>query len=92
VTSQLELELGVYPVAPWYLSREGKAPINFGATVGHMGSRINAITGLVPEGLVPSPDEMAQIFARRDWVDNQADESVLKDIHSNIKEGLSSVR
>ena len=89
VTSQLELERGVYPVAPWYLSREGKAAINFGATVGHIGSRINAITGLVPEGLVHSPDEMAQIFSRRDWVDNQADESVLKDIHSNIKEGLS---
>jgi dihydroorotase len=89
VTSQLELELGVYPVARWYLSREGKAPINFGATVGHMASRISAITGYMPEGLVPSPDELAKVFARRDWVDNQADESVLKDIQSNIKEGLS---
>ncbi|MDG1206922.1 MAG: amidohydrolase family protein [Pseudomonadales bacterium] len=35
VTTALELEMGVYPVAKWYASQEGKAPINFGASVSH---------------------------------------------------------
>jgi dihydroorotase len=39
VTSALELEIGVYPVSPWYQSMEGKAPVNYGATVSHVGAR-----------------------------------------------------
>ena len=40
VTTALELEVGVCPVAPWYAAREGKAAINFGATVGHIPVRM----------------------------------------------------
>jgi N-acyl-D-aspartate/D-glutamate deacylase len=36
VTTALELEKGVWPVAPWYAAREGKALINFGASSGHI--------------------------------------------------------
>lgn len=32
VTTALELELGTYPVAPWYAKREGKSLINFGVS------------------------------------------------------------
>src|SRR5438445_13850176 len=39
VTTALELEIGTYPVAPWYAAREGHALINYGATVGHPGAR-----------------------------------------------------
>lgn len=39
VTTALELEIGVYPVAPWYQSMQGKAPVNYGATVSHVGAR-----------------------------------------------------
>lgn len=39
VTTHLELEIGVYPVAQWYQSRTGKELINFGATVSHTGAR-----------------------------------------------------
>jgi N-acyl-D-aspartate/D-glutamate deacylase len=34
VTTALEMEVGVWPVAPWYAARAGKALINYGATVG----------------------------------------------------------
>src|SRR5687767_11066130 len=34
VTTALELEIGTYPVAPWYAKRDGKALINFGVSVG----------------------------------------------------------
>lgn len=39
VTTALELELGTYPVAPWYHAREGKSLINFGVSASHPGAR-----------------------------------------------------
>src|SRR5712692_2045554 len=40
VTTALELEIGVSPVAAWYQSREGKALVNFGASSGHVPARM----------------------------------------------------
>src|SRR5271166_7140473 len=40
VTTALELEIGVWPVAQFYQSREGKALINFGASSGHVPARM----------------------------------------------------
>lgn len=42
VTTALDLEVGVYPVASWYASMEGKAPIHYGATVSHIAARFAA--------------------------------------------------
>jgi N-acyl-D-aspartate/D-glutamate deacylase len=39
-TTALELEVGVSPVNRWYAERENKALVNFGASVGHIGSRM----------------------------------------------------
>jgi len=43
VTTALELEVGVSPVAQWYAAREGKSLINFGATVGHIPARMKVM-------------------------------------------------
>ncbi|MCA1584641.1 MAG: amidohydrolase family protein [Acidobacteria bacterium] len=40
VTTALELESGAMPIADWYRSREGDALLNYGASVGHISSRI----------------------------------------------------
>ena len=40
VTTALELEIGVSPVAPWYRAREGKALVNFGASSGHVPAKM----------------------------------------------------
>jgi len=40
VTTALEMEVGVSPVAAWYAKREGNALINFGATVGHIPAKM----------------------------------------------------
>lgn len=40
VTTALELEIGVYPVGTWYERLEGRAPINYGASVGHISARL----------------------------------------------------
>ncbi len=43
VTTALEMEVGVSPVAAWYAEREGKSMINFGATVGHIPAKMAAM-------------------------------------------------
>ena len=40
VTTALELESGALPIDDWYRSREGQALVNYGATIGHIYSRI----------------------------------------------------
>ena len=46
VTTALEMEVGVYPVADWYESRAGKSLVNYGATVSHPGARAKLIAGV----------------------------------------------
>jgi dihydroorotase len=43
VTTALELESGAMPITDWYRSREGEALLNYGATVGHIYSRISVM-------------------------------------------------
>ena len=43
VTTALELESGAMPIDDWYASREGRALLNYGATVGHIYSRISVM-------------------------------------------------
>ena len=47
VTTAMELEIGVYPVDAWYAEREGRALINYGATVSHQGARREAFGAMV---------------------------------------------
>ncbi|MBX9600793.1 MAG: amidohydrolase family protein [Bryobacteraceae bacterium] len=43
VTTALEMEVGVSPVASWYAARQGRALVNFGATVGHIPIRMSVM-------------------------------------------------
>src|SRR3989475_3992923 len=54
VTTALELEVGVADVDRWYEEREGKALINYGASVGHIAVRMAVMHD--PGGLLPSGD------------------------------------
>jgi N-acyl-D-aspartate/D-glutamate deacylase len=40
VTTALELESGAMPIDDWYRSREGQALLHYGATIGHIYSRV----------------------------------------------------
>lgn len=42
-TTALELEIGVCPVNRWYAERKDKALVNFGASVGHPGCRMDVM-------------------------------------------------
>lgn len=54
VTTALELEVGVADIDRWYGEREGKALINFGASVGHIPVRMVVMHD--PGQLLPSGD------------------------------------
>ena len=54
VTTALELEVGVADVDRWYEEREGRALINYGASVGHIAVRMAVMHD--PGGLLPSGD------------------------------------
>jgi len=54
VTTVLELEVGVADVDRWNGEREGKALINYGASVGHIAVRMAVMHD--PGGLLPSGD------------------------------------
>jgi len=46
VTTALELEEGVWPIAPFYARREGHTRINFGASVGMQSIRVKIKSGI----------------------------------------------
>jgi dihydroorotase-like cyclic amidohydrolase len=48
VTTALDLEIGYYPIADWYRSREGKALINYGATISHVITRYAVMENMQP--------------------------------------------
>jgi dihydroorotase len=62
VTTALELEVGVSPVAEWYKRKVGRALIHYGATVGHIPARM-AVLGdsgkLLPRDAAVSRKAMA---------------------------------
>ncbi len=73
VTTALELEVGTGDVAKFYADREGKALINFGASVGHIPSRMAVMND--PGTFLPiagggrdpaTPEQIAEIKRRLD--------------------------
>lgn len=73
VTTALETELGVFPVAPWYAARAGRWPINYGTTVSQTYARAGAVLGAalfekaedpVAAGLVSREDAGRAMAAR----------------------------
>lgn len=58
VTTQLECEVGVWPVGEWYASKEGKAIINYGATSGHIPARIFLMHGIKASHTPTMPNEL----------------------------------
>ena len=82
VTTALELELGTYPVAPWYAARAGKARINFGVAAGHAGARDALIErDSVHEGA-------AVIYHAGPWARDTLRGAALQSLIARIEHGL----
>jgi hypothetical protein len=95
VTTQLELEVDVYPVAAWYAMQAGTNPINYGATVGHPFVRQSVMTdiaalGLTDEDLLGGISSPAfPIMARQHaWVEANATPEELATMRQRVQQGL----
>lgn len=100
VTTQLEMEIGAYPVEVWYTQRAGATPINYGATVSHFIARIASMLDLEALGL--SESDLAQVLksesqgadsfniiaSRREWMDDAASEEQISLMEQKIQQGL----
>jgi dihydroorotase len=76
VTTALEMEVGVSPVAAWYREREGKSLVNFGATAGELPARM-AVMGDTGK-LVPRDRAVARATTAEER----------KRIHALLRRGL----
>lgn len=89
VTTALDVEVGVYPVEPWYRSMEGKAPLNFGATVGHIATRFAAFHPGVEVGhWTVNRARLAGLGASPSGANKIASEPELKLMDEAIRRGL----
>ena len=86
VTTALELESGVLPVAEWYAAQaEKRLPINYGAASAWTFARIATFTGTQPESTA-AYFQGAQ--GRSDWKEEIASPGQLAQILERVEQGL----
>ena len=86
VTTVLELESGILPIADWYESQEKKRlPLNYGASAGWTFARIAAFSGDGPEADL-GYFQKAQV--RDDWKNDIADPVAFGRVIDLVEQGL----
>ena len=86
VTTVLELESGILPIADWYQSQAKKRlPLNYGASVGWTFARIAAFSGEGPEADL---GYFQNAQSRDDWKNDLADPLVLGKLLFLVEQGL----
>jgi N-acyl-D-aspartate/D-glutamate deacylase len=83
VTTSLELEYGTDDIDRWYAEREGKTPINFGVSVGHIPVRMKVMHD--PGTYLPTGDA-----ARREVTPEELME-IEKDVAKGLQRGALAV-
>ena len=76
ITSSLELEAGAPDISAWYAEREGKAAVNYGASIGHIRVRMKVMND--PGDFLPSGTA----------IHKAASDDELRQIKQQIEEGL----
>ena len=89
VTTALDMEIGVYPVAAWYSSMEGQAPVNFGATVSHVSSRFHVFHGIDVGHWPTSGAKIAALGPRPAGANRAASPAQLDSIAALLRAGLA---
>ena len=92
VTTALECETGVWPVARWIESRRGHAVVNYGATAGHMAARIKVIAGIdAPQRSsqnAAAREQFAKMGPTPDWSHRAATDAEIEQIAVLLRQGL----
>ncbi len=86
VTTTLELELGVLPVARWYDEQaQAGRTLNYGASTGWVFARVAAMTS---QQVDPTIEGMGQAMRDPRWSDLVASDGELTDILARVQAGL----
>ncbi|HEX2466408.1 MAG TPA: amidohydrolase family protein [Thermoanaerobaculia bacterium] len=92
VTTALECETGVWPVARWIESRRGHAVVNYGATAGHMAARIKVIAGIDAGQRSTQTeavrDRIAAMGPTPDWSHRAATDAEIEQMAALLRQGL----
>jgi len=88
VTTALEMEIGVYPVASWYASREGRTLLNFGATVSHPNARTQLLAG-IGVGHQPTLPQGVNDAMGSDLVYRELDDAQVAELAALMEGGLA---
>jgi cytosine/adenosine deaminase-related metal-dependent hydrolase len=87
VTTTLDLEAGVLPVASWYRQQAARGRVlNYGASVNWAFARIGAMTGSNAES---SLEAFGNAMRDRRWIDNVASETQVAGILDRLAGGLN---
>ncbi len=81
VTTALDMEAGNSPVGPWLAELEGRAPVNFGTTVGHLAARFHAFR---PGAVIPKETTVLGLVGTL----GVAREPELRAMESEVQTGL----
>ncbi len=89
VTTALDLEVGVYPVAAWYDSMITNAPINYGAVVSHISARFSAMHPGLEIGHWPvNSQQVARLGPSPAGANRAATEPEIEFLRAAIQRGL----
>ena len=88
VTTALDMESGVYPVAQWYASLEGAAPLNYGATVSHRGTRFAVLNGVEIGHWPTNPGKVAALGLTPDGTNKPASPTQIDSMTVLLRRGL----
>lgn len=91
VTTALEMETGVYPVGTWLASREGKALINYGATVSHIGARIKLFHNINVGSWAlsdPTDPNRVQLMHNTEYAYRATDSDEMKSLETMMINGI----
>ena len=89
VTTALEMELGVQPVAAWYAAMEGQAPLNYGATVSHIASRFAVFHGIQVGHWTTNTETIRALGAAPDGANKVATPAQVDSIAALLRQGLA---
>jgi N-acyl-D-aspartate/D-glutamate deacylase len=87
VTTALELESGALPMNDWYQFRDGQALLNYGATVGHISSRIAVMHNKERWSEISAARQDTSI-ARPDWTHKKATAAEIDAMIGHLERGL----
>jgi len=91
VTTALELEAGVYPVAPFYAVRAGHTRINYGASVGLQSIRVKLKTGIEDPPTATAPvNHWADILPRKaEWAESALSPDEMTKEQALFRQGIA---